>query len=173
MLSSLLWYHPWLRAQDQLEELSATSVVHGHRLSEKPVTLEEAFWGERFGSFESSCSNCQCVLIDFRRPCGRLFMRMEKKISLMNCIWTFKLKRWSRDMLRSQQIYLPDGLFHQPKLCNVLRNSGFFSQFLHSWQSLQKAFRTIINPWKFSFHFIIVYRKRLAANLKAKVISPT
>ena len=90
--------------------------------------------------------------------------------------WTFKLKRWSRDMLRSQQIYLPDGLFHQPKLwvlCNVLRNSGFFSQFLHSWQSLPKAFRTIINPWKFSFHFIIVHRKRLAANPKAKVFPPT
>ena len=46
-------------------------------------------------------------------------------------------KSWSRDM----QINLPGGLLHQPKLCIIFRHPGFFSQPLHSWQSLPKSFR--------------------------------
>ena len=80
-------------------------------------------------------------------------MRKEKKISLMNCVWRLNIKSWSRNTLWGMQIYLPYCLPNQPRLCNVLRNSGFFNQLLHSWQSLPKAFRAIINSWKFSSPF--------------------
>ena len=86
-------------------------------------------------------------------------MRRKKKISLIYWIWGLHIKSWSWYMFRGRQMNLPDGLLHQPKLFNVLRHSSFFSRFLHSWQSLPKAFRAIVDSWKFSFHFIIVHKK--------------
>ena len=140
-------------------------MVHVYRLYESFLDLRRIFWGARFSSLESACNinNCQCMFEDFPRPSGRFVMRKEKKIILMNSIWRFNIKSWSRDMLWSRQINLPDGLPHQPKLWIIFWHSSFFSQPLHSCQALPKAFRARVDSLKFPLHFIIVYKKRFAA----------
>ena len=142
MLCQLSWHHPWIHAQDQPEELWAISVVHAHRLSEKPLRPQKILlrWLIRFSSLESACNinNSQCIPVEFPQPCSHFVMREEKKFSLASCIWRFDIKSLSQDMLQGWRINLPDGLLHQPKLCNLLRHSGFFSQLLTAGNPFQK-----------------------------------
>lgn len=81
------------------------------------------------------------MFINFPPSWGSV-MRKEENISMINCIWRFDIKRWSRDMFRVRQFNLPDGLLYQPKLCNVLRHSSFFSLLFKRGQPFPKAFRT-------------------------------
>ena len=102
--------------------------------------LRKFFWGDRFSSLESACNinNSQCISVEFPQPCSHFVMREEKKFSLASCIWRFDIKSLSQDMLQGWRINLPDGLLHQPKLCNLLRHSGFFSQLLTAGNPFQK-----------------------------------
>ena len=72
-------------------------------------------------------------------PPRKSLMGKEKKISLMNCIWRFNIKIWSRNMPWGRQINLLDGLLHQPKFCVIFRHSSFFSQLLY-WNFFTATF---------------------------------